>query len=274
MGFIKKVFGYTPAGLVAKEFDLFGDRARSEADELQRRQADLRTQGKRRQLELLRSKRGPVVTPQMEARIKALEDESKLPFHLDPNVQADYRRATVGGAQALSGIQNEQLASGARGGFSNVGSISDVYDRLGVQLADLGQKQQVMKEQKRDIAAAARQDIADAQIAYENSLKDAEAAIEAGDTQAMMAALNQAYAAKDAIRARSQQLLLGGIQTGVGAFAGSPGTAKAGVDNISSAGGKTYGGYQYGSPSGSVAGAGGFGPGVSAGGYKPSYQYR
>jgi hypothetical protein len=131
-----------------------------------------------------------------------------------------------------------------------------------------------MKEQKRDIAAAARQDIADAQIAYENSLKDAEAAIEAGDTQAMMAALNQAYAAKDAIRARSQQLLLGGIQTGVGAFAGSPGTAKAGVDNISSAGGKTYGGYQYGSPSGSVAGAGGFGPGVSAGGYKPSYQYR
>jgi hypothetical protein len=252
MGLFEDIADYTPVGFIYDQLDLGGTQAKRDQSSLQAQQDELRRKAKEKQMQLLNAQRGPVTTPEMEARIKALEAESTTPFALDPSVQADIRRATVGGAQALSGVQNKQLAYGARGGFTNTGSINDVYDRLGTQLADLGQKQQVMRERKRDTAAQARQGIADAEIAYENHMKSAEMAIEAGDSQAMMQALNQAAAARAAIKERTQQMVFSAIKTGVSAMAGmpNPGAAKQGIGAMQTDPNASYASQPYAGPSG------------------------
>jgi hypothetical protein len=213
--------------------DFSGDQAEERLNNFQGQSAAQRAAAKRQQYALLGELKGPKATPQQEARIKALEEESKLSLINDPNFQSPMRQATSGGAAALSSIQNKQAATGAVGGFQNVGSISDVYDRVGGQLAEIAQNQNQVKEQKRDTAADLRQSIADAEIAYQNSITNAKIAIESGDAQAAQTALAQAYQAREAIQNRTQQMVLGLGGMAVSAFAGAPAAPKAAAPTTS-----------------------------------------
>ena len=119
------------------------------------------------------------------------------------------------------------------GGFKNVGSMQDVYDRLGAQLAQLGQQSTQRKAQSRDAAAEVRQGIADAQISYDNEILRAKMAIEAGDAAAAQDAMNKAYAARETIKQRTQQLFMGAAKLGVVALSGNPLAAAGEAKTIS-----------------------------------------
>lgn len=212
-----------------------GRNDRKAAQEYQSKEEQQRAAAKKTQYDLLGQLKGPQVSSANEARIKALEDESRLGLEVDPNFQGQLRQARVGGAQSLASIQNNQAATGAGGGFQNVGSAADVYDRLGVQLAELAGQQQQFREQKRDRAADARQAIADAQTEYENAVTNAKIAIEAGDAAAAQAALAQAYQARSAAQNKLWQNIVGVGTIAVGAAAGSPKTAQGGADVLNTA---------------------------------------
>lgn len=224
----------SPAVLLGKK--LFYDKPKEEQERADQAQADVanqRQQLKQKQYEYMGQMQGPSMTPAMERRLRALEEQSQ-PGELsqDPYFQASRANLVQGGQQALSGIQNQQAAYGTQGGFKNQGSVSDVYDRLGAQMAQLGQKSVGLKDEKAQQVAKARQDIEDAKTSYANAQIQAKIAIEAGDTQSAIAAIQQAYAAKEAIIARQWDMVgkglsaAGGIAGGmiggpVGAAAGS-----------------------------------------------------
>lgn len=220
---------------IGDKMDVLGVHAQDAANQYQSDTAAARAAAKRRQYELLGQMKGPQLTSQQEARIKALEQESTTPLIQDPNFQSQVRQATTGGAQALGAVQNRQAATGAKGGFQNVGSIADVYDRVGGQLAQLAQGQQQIREQKRDTAAEMRQGIADAQVAYDNSITQAQMAIEAGDAQAAQQAMAAAYAAKQQIQNNTRQMLLGIGQLGLGVATSNPGAIFGGAQSVAGA---------------------------------------
>jgi hypothetical protein len=202
--------------------DMSGQRAKNSLAGQSAKMAALREKAKRTQIDYLNSMQGPSLTPQQEARIRALETESTRPMLEDPNYGFQVGQATRGGAQALSSIQNKQRATGATGGFQNIGSMSDVYDRVGGQLSQIAQQNQAIKEQKRDQAAELRQNIADGQIAFQNSIRQARMAIEAGDAATTQAALQAAYNAKQQITQSTKQMIFSIAGTVGGAFAGGP----------------------------------------------------
>lgn len=201
--------------------DFSGKKAKNAAYGQAAKQEAERKRWKALQYDMLGKKQAPTLSPQQEARIKALESESQLKLHEDPAFQTQMRMATGGGAQALSSIQNKQAASGATGGFANQGSMADVYDRLGTQLAGLAQNQTQYKERKRDLAAEARQNFADAKIAFENAQIDAKMAIESGDHAAVSDAMNRLYAAQAQADAAMKQNALAAAQIVVGAYTGN-----------------------------------------------------
>lgn len=191
-----------------------GKDAEERDDNYRADQERLRQQNKTTQYGLLNQMQGPQVSDATRLRIKALQDESR-PTSLveDPYFQA--QRATVvrGGQQALAGVQNAQRAQGNSGGFSNQGSMADVYDRLGGQLAGLGQQSAEMKSQKADRAAQMEQEIANSQIAFQNAQTKARMAIESGDAAAASQALAEAFQAKQAADAAQRQMYAGIIGT-------------------------------------------------------------
>lgn len=245
MGWFGDILAGTPFGSdensggylydVFDPFDFSGKKAKNAAAGQYASQDELRRRNKKIQLDMLDQKKGPAWTPQQEARIKALEQESNLKLHEDPQFQTQMRMATGGGAQALSGIQNRQAASGATGGFSNQGSISDVYDRLGTQLAMLAQNQNQFAGQKRDAAAQARQSLADAQLAFENAKVDARMAIEQGDYQAVASAMDRLYAAQAQADAAMRQNVIAAGKMVAGAFTGNAPMAASGAGSMASA---------------------------------------
>jgi hypothetical protein len=205
------------------------ERRLAEFEERQRRE---REQAKAKQYDLVGQLRAPQFSDQYVSRIKALEDESK-PTSLveDPLFQGDRATLVQGGQQALSGIQNQQRAQDVSGGFSNTGSVNDIYDRLGVELSALGQKSRQVKEQKRDVAAQARQQMVDAQVNFDNAVLQAKSAIESGDSQMAMAMIERAYQAREGIAAAERQMLgqllslggtLGSAAAGGGKLAAAP----------------------------------------------------
>jgi hypothetical protein len=133
-----------------------------------------------------------------------------------------------GGQQALSGVANKRLGYGATGGFSNMGSISDIYDRLGTQLSQLGQESRQVKETKRDVVAQSYQAAADAERDFQNNQKKAEAAIIAGDIEAANRFMQAATEAE--VRMRNAQadftqsiagnVIKGGLTAGAYALGG------------------------------------------------------
>lgn len=221
-GPLNKAVNWVPAYWAGDKMDLFGTNAARDARDLGYAQDEERRRWKQQQLGLLASKKGPEMTAEREARIKALEQEGNTSLEQDPHFQTQMRRATGGGAQALSGIQNQQAASGAVGGFANQGSIQDVYDRLGTQLAGIGQEQHAFKEAAANKAADARQSFSDSKIAFENAQTDARMAIEAGDHQALSDAMNRMAASKAAADAALRNNVLAMGQMVVGAYTGNP----------------------------------------------------
>jgi hypothetical protein len=176
--------------------------------------------------------KAPTYSAQHLARIKALEEESKEGALVsDPLFQAQRAQLVQGGQEALSGVENVQRAQGTSGGFRDQGSIADVYDRLGGQLAQLGQQSRGVKEQKRERAADMQQQMADAQVEYENAVVRAKMAIESGDAEAANAAMQQAYAAQEGIKQAEREFygnIIGGGATLAGGIFGGPAGAQAG----------------------------------------------
>lgn len=193
----------------------------------------LRRQAKQRQLDLLAGRKAPQMTPQMTARLAALEQEGqKGPLVADPEFQG-YRSAVVtGGRQALAGVQNRQAATGTQGGFSNVGSMQNTYDRVGNQLAQLGQAQNIRKGQKLDQAAQGRQAFADSQIEFDNAIIQAKMAIEAQDSAALSDAYNRMAAAKAQADQANKAMILGAGKTIAGAYTANPALAANGAGDV------------------------------------------
>jgi len=220
--------------------DYFGvpNQGKKRAEKYQWDAGEDRKKAKEKQLELnrtLRSSTMPTFSPEMETRLKALQDES-APGELsqDPYFQGQRAIAVQGGQQALSGVQNHQGAYGTSGGFSNQGSIQDVYDRLSGRLAGLAQDSANLKSQKADRVAESRQHMADLRRAQESAFIRAQMAIESGDAAASQAALAQAFDAKEKIAAYQRQLGAQLINTGVAAATG--GMSSAGAAKSSSSG--------------------------------------
>jgi len=205
---------------------------RRDAQSLQEQQNAIRAQSTRNQLASLNNLQGPSYTPQMEARLKALEEGSKeVPLTDDPYFQGDRAQLVQGGRSILSDVENRKAATGATtGGFSNIGSANDVMDRMGVAVSNLGQQARQARDQRAMTAANARQQLQDSQIAFANQKEQARIAIEAGDSQAASAALQNAYNLKQQINAQQAQLI-GGLVSTAGTVAGAavgPGGAAAG----------------------------------------------
>lgn len=225
-----------------------------------------REQSKANQLALIGQLKAPEYSPEYMNRIKALEDESKMtPLVEDPLFQGDRATLVHGGQEALSGVQNVQRGHDVSGGFSNTGSASDIYDRMGAQLAGLGQKSRAVKEQKRDVAAQSRQQMVDAKTNYDNAIIQAKSAIEAGDAQMAMAMIDRAYQAREGISAAERQMMGQLISIGGtlgGAAMGAPATAPPGGGS----GGAPQAGPQNSAPSSS-----GYNVGVDYGDFQSSY---
>lgn len=208
--------------------------------------------------------KGPTMAPEMESRIAAWQNESKAPtdtsyfdkqihegpLATDPRFQRDQALLASGAASQAANIANLQRATGTRGGFQNVGSIADVYDRMGSQLAELGQGQQALNQgirQQRfaygeserarksalaDRSAQARQSFVEAQIAHENAVKQARAAIESGDVDLGMKLIMRADEIKRNEEERQRQFvgnIIGGVVQGGGAAAGAAMGGRAGA---------------------------------------------
>ncbi len=192
-------------------FGLFGGGNGPDPDELQRQLEQKRQQSKQAQFALLDQQ----MTPMMQNRIKALNDQSQAgPLATDPYFQGQRALAVQGGQQALSGVQNVNRAQGISGGFSNTGSINDVYDRLGGQLADLGGQSAALKDQKAQQAAELQQN-------FQNYQTQARMAIESGDYQAAQQALQAAFDTKQKIADaanQNQSSVLGGLAKTAGAL--------------------------------------------------------
>lgn len=210
-------------------FDFSGKKAgNARAGEFARQNA-LREQSKRQQLQLLSQRKGPQMTPQMTARLAALEQEGqKGPLVADPEFQGYRSNVVTGGRQALAGVQNRQAASGTQGGFSNVGSMQNTYDRVGNQLAQLGQAQNIRKGQKLDQAAQSRQSFADSQVEFDNAIIQAKMAIEAQDSAALSDAYSRMAAAKAQADQAQKAMVIGAAKSVAGAYTGNAGLAASG----------------------------------------------
>ena len=184
----------------------------------------------------LDAQEGPSMTPQMTARLKALDSESqRSSLAEDPLFQGDRSMMVSGGASALAGLGSAQKSS--RFGTGGQGSVQDIYDRLGGQLSQLGQQSRQVKESKRDIVASSYQSFADAEKNFENARKNAEAAIISGNLDQAYALIQKAADAEAEMR-KSQdaftqnligQVIQGGATAAGFAFGGPAGGAAAGA---------------------------------------------
>lgn len=152
-------------------------------------------------------------------RIRALEEASRdRPLSEDPYFQGQ-RQALLGqGAKELASVGARQKAYGVRGGFSNIGSQQDIQDRVGAALAQLQGQAQQSRLERLGQAADLDQRMHDAQIEFNNAQRQALAALEAGDMQAGLQALQQASAIRQNILQQQQQFMGGLVQTGASAI--------------------------------------------------------
>lgn len=218
---------------VLDPFDFLGKRGGNARAGEFARQDELRRHSKGVQLDLLKQRRAPEMTPQMKARLAAFEQEGqKGPLVADPEFQGYRSNVVTGGRQALANVANRQAASGTQGGFSNVGSMQNTYDRVGGQLAQLSQAQNVRKGQKLDQAAQARQSFSDSQIEFDNAINQAQMAIEAQDSAALSDAYSRMAAAKAQADQATKSMIIGVGKTALGAYTGNPGLAASGGQDV------------------------------------------
>lgn len=206
---------------------LSGADAMRQAQEEQQRQIQAERERRRStQLGILGQMQAPQLSPQASKRIAALEQESQPRALAEDPLYTGQRAQLLGAGQQLqSGIENQQIGRGVRGGFANIGSVQDVQDRLGVQLAGLASEAQATRERKRDLAAQAAQTFQDAQTEFANAQRRAQMAIEAGDSDLAMAMIQQAFQARQAAANAERQMygsLIGTAGTVAGAAMGAP----------------------------------------------------
>lgn len=209
------------------------DEMRRQQEEYQRQAEAERRRRRDTQLGILSQMQAPQLSPQASKRIAALEAESAPRALAEDPLYTGQRAQLLGAGQQLqSGIESEQLGRGVRGGFRNIGSVQDVQDRLGVQLAGLASQAQATRERKRDLAAQASQAYQDAQTQFQNAQANARMAIEAGDSDLALSMINQAMQARQAAANAERQMygaLIGGATTlAGGALAGPMGASAAG----------------------------------------------
>lgn len=239
MGLFDNIFraqkGIWTGGLseIGDAIDITGQkRAQERFDQNQAAQQGLRQQSKAQQLAYLDQMQRPEVSPKVAARLAALEEQGRdRPLVADPFFQGQRAMVAQGGAQALAGVANQQLGRGVRGGFQNTGSIQDVYDRLGTQLAQVGQSAAVRRDQAQAQAAEMDQQLLDKRIEFDNAQMRARMAIEAGDAQAAQAAMQQAFQIQSQIDNMQRQFYGGLLQIAgpiAGAAIGGPVGAAAG----------------------------------------------
>lgn len=221
---------------------LGGDDGPSE-EELQQMR-ELQAQKKARQLNAVNSMQAPTMSDSTRARIKALQDESR-PTSLveDPYFQGQRAQVVQGGQQALSSVQNANRAQGTSGGFSNQGSINDVYDRLSGQLSNLAQNSAMLKDQKAQQAADMEQAYQDALTTFHNQRMQALQAIEEGDSDFAMQMLQNAMDTRQKIQEMDGNRIgtaMGGLATlaspAAAALKGTGETSKV----VASTGGNAY----------------------------------
>jgi hypothetical protein len=200
--------------------------------ELQNQQNAERQRRLQNQMSALGQMQAPQMSPAMARRLAALEEEGKPRALAEDPLYAGQRAQLLhAGQQLQSGIENEQLGRGVRGGYQNIGSIQDVQDRLGVSLAKLSSEAQATRDRKNDMVAAAQQEMQDAQTAFENSRLQAIAAAQAGDSDLALAFMQNAFSAKNAIAEAERKMdaaIIGMGGTVIGGMMGGPAGAAAG----------------------------------------------
>lgn len=201
-GLLGGPLGALGGGLIQNQFQQSAEQRRAaEQAEFERKY------GRERQLSALQGMQAPSTSALMQRRIQALDESSReVPLSQDPYFQADRARLLGSGARELSAIQNVQRATGARGGFSNIGSPQDVQDRLSIAMAQLGQQARVGRDERLAEAARLQQGLQDAETEFVNARQRAIAAIESGDTGLALQNLQQAAQMRQQILQGQQQL--------------------------------------------------------------------
>lgn len=237
------------------------DEMRRQQEEMQRQVQAERERRRKAQLGILGQMQAPQLSPLASKRIAALEAESAPRALAEDPLYVGQRAQLLGAGQQLqSGIENEALGRGVRGGFRNIGSVQDVQDRLGVELAQLAGQAQATRERKRDVAAQAQQAFQDAQTEFANAQRRAQMAIEAGDSDLALASIQQAYQARQAAANAERQMygaLIGTAGTIGGAAIGAPPSAsKLAIGEQQAYAPESYGGedlFQQTAPESSIA---------------------
>lgn len=247
------------------------DKQSDNFDKTAAEQAANREKAKQVRLKAINDYRAPEMSEQLTTRLKEIQDQATAPIdtsyydnqiHEGPiATDARYqgqRAQVVQSAQTQgSAIQNRARAANVSGGYRNVGTMQDVYDRLGTQMAGIGQQEfkdnQVLKGQKQQYTASekvrredlkdrstqAYQSFLDAQNDFLTTQAKARAAVEAGDYEAANQALGQALQMKNQAEQAKRQFVSGLISGGLQTFG--------------SVGGSVLGGA-FGGPAGAQAG--------------------
>jgi len=154
-------------------------------------------QSKQAQLQTVGSMKAPVMSEATQARINALKQESQaVPLSQNASFQGDRANLVQNARQEVGGVQNKSKAYGVSGGFSNVGSVQDNYDRLSGQLSSLGQQAKQRQLDSGSEAQSLEQQMADRQIDFQNEQAKLRLAIEQGDLQSAQAAYERLVALK------------------------------------------------------------------------------
>lgn len=187
---------------------------RREAQRTEDQSQYLRGEGKKQSQYYIGTMEKPQPTALTTRRIQALGESSRdVPLAEDPYFQGQ-RQALLGqGAKELSAVGARQKAYGVKGGFSNIGSQQDIQDRLGVALAELQGRAQQGRLDRLGQAADLDQRMQDMQVEFANAQRQALAALEAGDVQAGLQALQQASALRQGILQQQQAFIGGLVQT-------------------------------------------------------------
>ncbi len=218
---------------VGDAIDITGQKGAQKAKDAYTKQQEMnRKQNTIDQMGYLDTLKAPEISPQVQRRIAMLNEQSQdRPLVTDPFFQGQRAQVVQGGAQALAGVANQQMGRDVRGGFQNTGSIQDVYDRLGTQLAGVGQNAAQRRDQAAQQAAEMAQAILDKRIEFDNAKVRAQMAIAAGDAAAAQAALQQAFQAQSQIDGMQRQFYGGLLQIAgpiAGAAIGGPAGAAVG----------------------------------------------
>ncbi len=218
---------------VGDAIDITGQKGAQKAKDAYTKQQEMnRKQNTIDQMGYLDTLKAPEISPQVQRRIAMLNEQSQdRPLVTDPFFQGQRAQVVQGGAQALAGVANQQMGRDVRGGFQNTGSIQDVYDRLGTQLAGVGQNAAQRRDQAAQQAAEMDQAILDKRIEFDNAKVRAQMAIAAGDAAAAQAALQQAFQAQSQIDGMQRQFYGGLLQIAgpiAGAAIGGPAGAAVG----------------------------------------------